>query len=67
MSESFQYAFRIDADKEIPCHLSEIKKGHIFYLVTNASKSELFKASEDAFSTEVNGKLIWSIPHEMHQ
>ena len=30
MSESFQYAFRIDADKEIPCHLSEIKKGEAF-------------------------------------
>lgn len=63
MSECIQYAFRIEAGKETPCHLSEIKKDDVYYLVVDARKSELFKATDNAFGAEVNGKWVWSIPH----
>lgn len=64
MNDSIQYAYRIDTDRETPCHLSEIKKGDVFYWVRNAHKSELLKATADAFTTIVNGNEIWSVPHE---
>lgn len=67
MGELFQYAYRINADKETPCHLREIKKGDVFYLMSNATKSELRKATEDAFCTVVNKDLVWSIPYEIYE
>ena len=67
MSESIQYAYRIDTDRETPCHLCEIKKGNVFYWVRNSHKSELLRATADAVSTIENGNVIWSVPHEAYQ
>lgn len=66
MSESIDYAFKVTADDEVPCHLSEIKKGDQFYLVHNKTKSDLFTATDDAFQTNLNGEMIWSVPHEIY-
>lgn len=67
MNESIQYAYRIDSDKETPCHLSEIKKGDVFYWVVDAHKSELLQATDDAFNSDVNDKNSWSVPHAPYQ
>jgi len=67
MSESIQCAYRVDSDKETPCHLSEIKKGDLFYWVVDAHKSDLLQATGDAFSSNVNDKDIWSVPHAPYQ
>ncbi|QEY16058.1 hypothetical protein D0C16_08725 [Cellvibrio sp. KY-GH-1] len=67
MSESITYALKvIPDDKEIPCHLSELKKDDLFYLVQASKKSELLVATDNAFQSNVNGQTIWSIPHEAH-
>lgn len=63
---SVQYALRITDDSEIPCHLSEIKQGDVYYQINGAQKSELFRATADAFPSEVNKQLVWSIPHELY-
>ena len=63
MTESIQYAFKVTPDEETPCHLSEIKQGDVYYLVVDSKRSELQRATEDAFSSDVNGKSVWSIPH----
>ena len=65
--EIIQYAFRVDATRETPCHLSEIKRGDVFYQVNGNTKSELYRATGDAFSSDVNGNTVWSIPHELYQ
>jgi hypothetical protein len=62
-----QYAFRITDTSETPCHLSEIKKGDVYYQVSGADKSELLIATGDAFATEVNHQMLWSIPHEIYR
>lgn len=67
MNESIHYAYRIDSDKETVCHLSEIKKGDVFYLIVDAHKSELLRATGDAFNSNVNDKNIWSVPHAPYQ
>ena len=63
MTETIQYAFKVTEDEETPCHLSEIKKGDVYYLVVDSKRSELLKATEDAFNSNVSGKSVWSIPH----
>jgi len=67
MDDLIQYAFRIDDNRETPCHLSEIKKNDVFYLVTGGKKSELFIAIDNAFNSVVNGQQIWSIPREEYE
>lgn len=67
MSELIKYAYRIDSDRETPCHLSEIKKGDVFYLMVGASRSELHRATDDAFIAHVNDNETWSIPHELYE
>jgi hypothetical protein len=67
MNTDIHYAFRVDASQETPCHLSEIKKGDVFYFVKGGQKSALMTATEDAFSSEVNGQLLWSIPHDIYE
>ena len=67
MSDSIQYAYRVDSDKETPCHLSEIKKGDLFYLVVDAHKSDLLRATGDAFSSNINDKNSWSVLHVPYQ
>lgn len=67
MSTPIQYAFRVDDTQETPCHIADIKKGDVFYLVTGGQKSELFKATGDAISNKVNDQLHWSIPYEIYQ
>lgn len=62
-----QYAMRITDLDEVPCHLSEIKKGDVYYLVRGAEKSPLFVATGDAFMTDVNRQPLWSIPHEVYE
>ncbi len=67
MSESITYALKVTPDeKEVPCHLSELKKHDIFYLVQASKKSERLVATGDAFQSDVNGQTIWSVPHEIH-
>jgi hypothetical protein len=66
-TDIIQYAFRVEGDKETPCHVSDIKSGDVFYLVTDGKRSALCKATGDAFSSEVNNRLVWSIPHENHK
>lgn len=66
MNENIQYAFRVDADEETPCHLSEIKKGDVFYLIQGAKRSELLRATENAYEAVVNERPVWSIPHEIY-
>lgn len=66
MSESISYALKVANDKEIPCHLSELKKDDLFYLVQASTKSKLLIAIDDAFQSDVNGQTIWSVPHEIH-
>lgn len=65
--DAIQYAFRVESDKETPCHVSEIKSGDVFYLVTGGKRSALFVATGDAFSSDVNNRLVWSIPHENYK
>jgi len=67
MSDAIQYAYRIDSEKETPCHLSEIKKGDVYYWVVGSHKSDLLEATGDAFSVDVNDKKIWSVPHAPYQ
>ncbi len=43
----------------VPSHVSEIKKGDTFYLVTNGQPSDFFTADDDSFLNEDNQ---WSIP-----
>ncbi|WP_191968667.1 hypothetical protein [Cellvibrio sp. KY-GH-1] len=66
MSESISYALKITGDEEIPCHLSELKRDDLFYLVQASKKSKLLIATDDAFQSDVNGQTIWSVPHEIH-
>lgn len=67
MSESITYALKVAPnDKEIPCHLSELKKDDLFYLVQASKKSELLIATDNPFQSNVNGQMIWSVPHEIH-
>ena len=63
---SVQYAMRVTGDSEIPCHLSEIKQGDVYYQIDGAQKSELFRATGNAFSSDVNNQQVWSIPHEIY-
>ena len=67
MSETIQYAYRVDDATETPCHLSEIKKGNVFYFVNGSEKSALMIATADAFYTELNEQPVWSIPHEKYE
>ena len=67
MNEPITYALKVTRDeKEVPCHLSELKKDDLFHLVQASKKSELFIATDDAFQSNVNGQTIWSVPHEIH-
>jgi hypothetical protein len=67
MDQEIRYAFRIDRDTETPCHISELKNGDVFYMVQGGQKSNLLIATGDAFSSDVNGQLLWSIPHEIYE
>jgi hypothetical protein len=67
MNTPIQYAFRVDDTQETPCHVADIKKGDVFYLVTGGHKSELYKATGDAISSAADGQLHWSIPHEIYR
>lgn len=67
MSDLIQYAFRIDAQTETPCHLSDLKKSDVFYMVDGVHKSDLLIATDDAFSSVVNETTVWSVPSEKYE
>lgn len=66
MSEPISYVLKITGDEEIPCHLSELNRDDLFYLVQSSKKSELLIATDNAFQSDFNGQTIWSVPHEIH-
>ncbi len=64
---SIEFAMRIEDDGEVPCHLSDLKKGNIYYLIRGTEKSPLYLATGDAVATDVNHQPLWSIPHEIYE
>lgn len=67
MNQEIRYAFRIDQFAETPCHLSELNKGDVFYLISQGTKSELLRATGAPFTEIINHQEVWSIPHEIYR
>lgn len=67
MDQEIRYAFRIDSDAETPCHISDLKEGDVFYMVSQGTKSELLQATGAPFTETINHQLVWSIPHEIYR
>ena len=48
-SDSIQIAFKCNHTPPEICTLSEIKKGDIYFLVSDGKRSDLMKATSDAY------------------
>lgn len=67
MDQEIRFAFRIDSDAERPCHISDLKEGDVFYMVSQGTKSELLQATGAPFTEIVNHQVVWSITHEIYR
>jgi hypothetical protein len=53
--------------RETPCHISELKKGDVFYMVTDGAKGELRVATALPYSSQVDGDILWRIDSEPYR
>ncbi len=58
-----QIAFKCNEHPSQVCSVSDLKKGDIFYLVTNGKKGDLMKAT----SNPVWAKNRWEIQGELYE
>lgn len=62
-----QIAFRCNEQPSQVCLVSELKKGDIFYLVTDGAKSDLMRAINDSQIKKINGVEQWHIEGVLYE
>lgn len=61
------YKLNQEDNRFSPCHIKDIRKGDLFYLVTDGVSTDICSASSNAYYKFDNGDATWIVESEIYE